>query len=134
MIWFEDFFGYHYKEFFGSAIYMGSKNHVIEHAHHLDNWVKVSPFVAMCFGFILSWLFYIKYPSWPLRLANTFQPLHALLYNKYYFDEAYNFMVNEKKYTKSDESDYSTYTHLSSWGNHYKSWATTKNFRKLNLI
>ena len=46
-------------------------------------------------------------------------------------DEAYNFMVNEKKYTKSDESDYSTYTHLSSWGNHYKSWATTKNFRKL---
>jgi len=95
MIWFEDFFGHHYMEFFGSAIYMGSKNHVIEHAHHLDNWVKVSPFVAMCFGFILSWLFYIKYPSWPLRLANTFQPLHALLYNKYYFDEAYNFIFTK---------------------------------------
>ena len=46
-------------------------------------------------------------------------------------DEAYDFLVNEKKYTKSNQSDYSTYTHLSSWGNHYKSWATTKNFRKL---
>jgi NADH-quinone oxidoreductase subunit L len=49
----------------------------------------------MCFGFILSWLFYIKYPSWPLRLANTFQPLHALLYNKYYFDEAYNYIFTK---------------------------------------
>ena len=46
-------------------------------------------------------------------------------------DEAYNFMVNEKKFTKSDKSDYSTFAHLSSWANHYKSWATTKNFRKL---
>ena len=92
MIWFEDFFGHHYIEFFDKAIYIGSKNHVIENAHHLDNWVKVSPFIAMFIGLITSWAFYIKFPSWPSRLANTFQPLHSLLYNKYYFDEAYSFI------------------------------------------
>jgi len=92
MIWFEDFFGHHYNEFFGSSVYLSPENHVIEHAHHLDNWVKLSPFLAMTFGLVLSWVFYIRYPSWPSRLANTFQPLHSLLYNKYYFDEAYDFI------------------------------------------
>ena len=92
MLWFEDFFGHHYKEFFDTAVYMGSKNHVIENAHHLNNWVKASPFIAMLAGLIISWAFYIKFPSWPSRLANTFQPLHSLLYNKYYFDEAYSFI------------------------------------------
>ena len=92
MIWFEDFFGHHYNEFFGSSVFLGPENQVIEHAHHLDNWVKLSPFIAMTFGLVLSWMFYIRYPSWPSRLAKTFQPLHALLYNKYYFDEAYNFI------------------------------------------
>ena len=92
MLWFEDFFGHHYKEFFDTAVYMGSKNHVIENAHHLNNWVKVSPFIAMLSGLIISWAFYIKFPTWPSRLANTFQPLHSLLYNKYYFDEAYSFI------------------------------------------
>ena len=92
MLWFEDFFGHHYKEFFDTAVYMGSKNHVIENAHHLNNWVKASPFIAMLSGLIISWAFYIKFPSWPSRLANTFQPLHSLLYNKYYFDEAYSFI------------------------------------------
>ncbi len=46
-------------------------------------------------------------------------------------DEAYEFMINKKKFTKSNQSDYSTFTHLSSWNDHYKSWAKTKNFRKL---
>jgi len=92
MLWFEDFFGHHYKEFFDTAVYMGSKNHVIENAHHLNNWVKASPFIAMLSGLIISWAFYIKFPTWPSRLANTFQPLHSLLYNKYYFDEAYSFI------------------------------------------
>ena len=46
-------------------------------------------------------------------------------------EEAFNFMIDEKKFTKSDTGDYSSYAHLSSWGNHYRSWAYTKNFRKL---
>ena len=29
------------------------------------------------------------------------------------------------------ENDYSAYSYLSTWANHYKSWANSKNFRKI---
>tara|TARA_B100001173_G_C16001061_1_gene553465 strand:+ start:423 stop:1256 length:834 start_codon:yes stop_codon:yes gene_type:complete len=47
------------------------------------------------------------------------------------YDEAYKFMTDANNGTKSDLDDYSTYSHLGTWAEHYKSWATTKNFRKL---
>ncbi len=47
------------------------------------------------------------------------------------YDEAYKFMTDTNNGTKSDLDDYSTYSHLGTWAEHYKSWATTKNFRKL---
>jgi hypothetical protein len=47
------------------------------------------------------------------------------------YDEAYKFMTDVNNGTKSNLDDYSTYSHLSTWAEHYKSWATSKNFRKL---
>ena len=48
-------------------------------------------------------------------------------------DEAFNFMTNKNKGTRSKVKDeyYSTYSFLNTWSNHYKSWAKTINFRKL---
>jgi len=47
-------------------------------------------------------------------------------------DEAYNFMTDIHRGTKSNiENDYSAYSYLSTWANHYKSWANSKNFRKI---
>ncbi len=47
-------------------------------------------------------------------------------------DEAYEFMTDIHRGTKSKiENDYSTYSYLSTWANHYKSWANSKNFRKI---
>ena len=47
-------------------------------------------------------------------------------------DEAYNFMSNiNTSIKKKNSSDYRTWVLLSSWSNHYKSWAKSKNFRKL---
>jgi NADH-quinone oxidoreductase subunit L len=72
------------------AIYMGADNHVMEEAHHAPAWVKVSPFIAMLLGFIVSWLFYIKDTSLPVRLARAQPALYQFLLNKWYFDEIYN--------------------------------------------
>ena len=72
------------------AIYMGVDNTVIDDAHHAPTWVKVSPFVAMLAGFLLAYLFYIKNPSLPGRLAKQQAPLYNFLLNKWYFDELYN--------------------------------------------
>ena len=47
-------------------------------------------------------------------------------------DEAYNFMTDIHRGTRSNiENDYSAYSYLSTWANHYKSWANSKNFRKI---
>jgi len=47
-------------------------------------------------------------------------------------DEAFNFMTDIHRGTRSNiENDYSAYSYLSTWANHYKSWAKSKNFRKI---
>ncbi len=67
-------------------------NTIIAAAHMVPSWVKVSPFIAMLIGLVLSWLFYIKNPSWPRRLAAQQRPLYLFLLNKWYFDEVYTFV------------------------------------------
>ncbi|MHC0054025.1 NADH-quinone oxidoreductase subunit L [Actibacterium sp. D379-3] len=75
------------------AIFMGPDNHVIDEAHHAPVWVKVSPFIAMLFGFVVAYLFYIVNPALPKRLATSQRPLYLFLLNKWYFDEVYDFLI-----------------------------------------
>jgi len=72
------------------ALFIGPDNHVIHEAHNAPTWVKVSPFIAMLIGFATAWLFYIKNPSLPRRLAAAQPALYQFLLNKWYFDELYN--------------------------------------------
>jgi len=65
---------------------------IINAAHLVPAWVKVSPFVAMLIGLITAWLFYIKNPSLPVRLAAQQRPLYLFLLNKWYFDELYDWV------------------------------------------
>tara|TARA_R110002049_G_scaffold23545_3_gene83289 strand:+ start:3045 stop:5147 length:2103 start_codon:yes stop_codon:yes gene_type:complete len=72
------------------ALYFGDDNHVLDAAHAAPVWVKVAPFVAMLFGFVMAMWFYIWNPSLPARLAANQQPLYLFLKNKWYFDEVYD--------------------------------------------
>ena len=72
------------------ALYLAADNHMIHAAHEAPKWVKVSPFIAMLIGFATAWLFYIKNPSLPGRLAAAQRPLYNFFLNKWYFDELYN--------------------------------------------
>lgn len=65
-------------------------NTIIAAAHMVPSWVKVSPFIAMLIGLAISWLFYIRNPSLPGRLAAQQRPLYLFLLNKWYFDELYD--------------------------------------------
>ncbi|MGL4236978.1 NADH-quinone oxidoreductase subunit L [Tabrizicola sp.] len=65
---------------------------MINAAHLVPTWVKLSPFVAMLIGLFTAWLFYIKDPSLPVRLAAQQRPLYLFLLNKWYFDELYDWV------------------------------------------
>ena len=75
------------------AIFIGPDNEVIHAAHEVPHWVKVSPFIAMILGLGLAWLFYIRNPELPKRLAAQQRPLYLFLLNKWYFDEIYDFLI-----------------------------------------
>ena len=69
------------------AIFMAPDNTVMDDAHHAPAWVKVSPFIAMLIGLFTAWMFYIRRPDLPGKLATQQQPLYLFLLNKWYFDE-----------------------------------------------
>ncbi len=75
------------------AIYMHPDNHVLHDAHYVPTWVRLSPFVAMLLGLGLAWLFYIRRPDLPGRLAENQRPLYLFLLNKWYFDELYDLLL-----------------------------------------
>ncbi|WP_095589906.1 NADH-quinone oxidoreductase subunit L [Actibacterium ureilyticum] len=74
------------------AIFMHPDNHVMDEAHHAPKWVKVSPFIAMVIGLVFAYWFYIVNPALPKKLAENQRPLYLFLLNKWYFDEAYEFL------------------------------------------
>ncbi|MEO9822626.1 MAG: NADH-quinone oxidoreductase subunit L [Paracoccaceae bacterium] len=88
--------GEHHYAFAGEpgdgAIYMGPDNTVLDDAHAVPAWVKLSPFVAMLIGLITAYVFYIVNPELPKRLAENQRPLYLFFKNKWYFDELYNFV------------------------------------------
>ncbi|EYS91981.1 hypothetical protein X471_00260 [Bartonella bacilliformis str. Heidi Mejia] len=86
------FFGNLYDAFWKGALFTGHHNHILHEAHDVLIWVKWSPFTAMLLGLILAYLFYILFPSIPKKLANLMPVLYRFLYNKWYFDELYNFL------------------------------------------
>ncbi|MEL0435977.1 NADH-quinone oxidoreductase subunit L [Phycobacter sp. K97] len=86
--------GEHHYVFTGKpgegALYIAPDNTVLDDAHAVPKWVKVSPFIAMLGGLIMALWFYIWNPSLPGRLAETHRPLYLFLKNKWYFDELYD--------------------------------------------
>ncbi len=89
--------GEHHYVFTGKpgegALYIAPENHVLDEAHEVPKWVKVSPFVAMLIGLLVAFQFYIRRPDLPGKLAENQRPLYLFLLNKWYFDEIYEFLI-----------------------------------------
>ena len=86
------FIGHEEALFWGSAIHRGPENEIIHEIHNVPEWVVWSPFIVMAIGFLLALLFYIRNTSLPKKLAQMNWPLYQFLLNKWYFDEAYDFL------------------------------------------
>ncbi|MDQ7019817.1 MAG: NADH-quinone oxidoreductase subunit L [Robiginitomaculum sp.] len=62
-------------------------------AHHVPTWVAWTPFVVTLIGFLIAWYMYITHEGLGARLAANSRIVHPFLYNKWYFDEIYDFVL-----------------------------------------
>ncbi|MGA0531578.1 NADH-quinone oxidoreductase subunit L [Hansschlegelia sp. KR7-227] len=84
------FIGEGEREFWREAIFRSEHNEILHHMHEVPFWVVISPFVMMVAGFAIAWLFYIRRPDLPVRLAAQQALIYDFLLNKWYFDELYD--------------------------------------------
>ena len=88
----EQFVGEGRSEFWKSAIFIGASNHVLDQAAHVPVWLAWLPLAVTAVGFFLAWWVYILKEGLGARIAAQGGPLYGLLYNKWYFDEIYDFI------------------------------------------
>ena len=55
-------------------------------------WVILAPFVASVLGLAIAYYYFILHPELPGQMAAKKGLLYTFLYNKWYFDEAYDFL------------------------------------------
>ncbi len=79
-------------EFWGEAIVSFPQNNPLDDAHHVDGIIKYLPAIVGLSGIALAYLFYMFAPSLPGKLAKLLRPLYLFSYNKWYFDELYDFL------------------------------------------
>jgi NADH-quinone oxidoreductase subunit L len=76
--------------FWRDSLTVLATNNSVAAAHHVPVWVVKLPLVVSVIGIFLAWLFYIKCPSIPARIAGLFGVAYRFLLNKWYIDELYD--------------------------------------------
>ena len=80
-------------DFWGGSIrVLPGHEGALEAAHHVPFWVVALPSVVAVLGIAIAWTLYVRDPRIPGRLAATHAELYRFLLNKWYFDEAYEFL------------------------------------------
>jgi NADH-quinone oxidoreductase subunit L len=86
------FVGHDLEKFWRDSIKVLPEHPALHHAHDVPLWVKLAPLAVGISGIALAWLFYIRRPDLPGKTATTFAPIYRFFYNKWYFDELYDFL------------------------------------------
>ena len=73
----------------GAVVY---NEHLIHAMEEIPAWAKWSATIAMLIGFAIAWFSYIRDTSLPGKIAEQLGPVYTFVYNKWYFDELYNFI------------------------------------------
>ena len=89
---YSDFVGYNWKEFWGNSIFISEKHKAFKLAHYVPLWVKYLPIFLAILGILCAYLFYILNPNLPKILSKKFSLIYNLFFNKWYFDELYDYL------------------------------------------
>ncbi|WP_226634290.1 NADH-quinone oxidoreductase subunit L [Brevundimonas poindexterae] len=89
---YDQFVGHHEHEFWRGAIFSGPTNHVIHDSHSVPTWVLWAPLVVSGLGTLIAVYVYVLKEGLGRRMAERGGPLHTFFYNKWFFDELYDFV------------------------------------------
>ena len=89
---YNDFVGYNWKEFWGNSIFISEKHKAFKLAHYVPLWVKYLPIFLAILGILCAYLFYVLNPNLPKILSTKFSLIYNLFFNKWYFDELYDYL------------------------------------------
>jgi NADH-quinone oxidoreductase subunit L len=92
ILFYDLFVGHHMAEFWRNSLTVLEGHNTIEAAHESPFWVEIAPLVMGLIGIGLAYLFYAIRPDLPAATARTFGAIYRFLYNKWYFDELYDFL------------------------------------------
>jgi NADH-quinone oxidoreductase subunit L len=81
------FIGEGAHEFWRTALVVGKGEE-----GHLPLWVEFGPLVVTIIGFLIAYYYYILHPDLPRKIAARRGMLYLFLFNKWYFDELYDFL------------------------------------------
>jgi NADH-quinone oxidoreductase subunit L len=81
------FMGEGAHEFWRASIFLGAGEE-----GHLPVWVELAPLTVTIIGFAIAYYYYILHPDLPKKIADRKGMLYLFLYNKWYFDELYDFL------------------------------------------
>jgi NADH-quinone oxidoreductase subunit L len=87
MIFFHYFIGDGANAFWNNSIFVAPAKE-----GELPMWVELGPLVLTIIGFLVAYYYYILHPDLPRKLAAKRGMLYVFLYNKWYFDELYDFL------------------------------------------
>ena len=86
------FVGDDLNEFWGDSIFVLDSHTALHDAHHAPLWVQGLPIVVAVAGIALAYLLYMFRPAWPGVLARLLRPIYLFVFNKWYFDELYDWL------------------------------------------
>ena len=81
------FIGEGAHEFWRAALFVGKGEE-----GELPMWVELAPLTVTIIGFLIAFYYYILHPDLPRKLAAKRGLLYLFLFNKWYFDELYDFL------------------------------------------
>ena len=88
-----------YHDFWGTSILILPEHSALHDAHHVAFWVKALPTIAAVIGIGAAYYLYMIRPDLPSKIAFKIRPLYLFSYNKWYFDELYEFcFIRPSKY------------------------------------
>ena len=87
----EKFVGAERMEFWKNAIFTLPSNHVLDE-QQLPALVEWAPLTVTAIGFAAAFYVYVLHEGMGKRIADRRGPLWSFLYNKWYFDELYDFV------------------------------------------